>query len=354
MPETMTPLERVVAALTFQTPDRVPVALYFQSAIQHDLKRFDYTWEEVLHHSRKLFNVVERQHTYWGADNFFLPCDFRVEGEAFGSKITYMLKAGEGFRIGVVTDWVIKKPDDLKGLAVPDPHKSGRMPVILETIRMLHKKHPNVPIVGFVNGPPDTVTDMVDGHYRRVFTDMAGNPGFVHQCLELATESSITFANAMIEAGAVAIATVEGGMVDEVISPAQYDEFVAPYHAKIREAIGVPYVFHQCENATPFFESIYSIVKPACIAFHDSVDLKWAKEKYGKNVALAGNVGVSKNGTPMLDGTPEDVMEAARKCIEIAKGGSGFLLSGGCEIHHMIPEENIHALVAAAKKYGQY
>lgn len=354
MSETMTPLERVVAALTFQKPDRVPVALYFQSAIQHDLKRHDYTWEEVLTHPRKYFNIVERQHTYWGADNFFLPCDFRVEGEAFGSKVTYKLKAGEGYRIGVITDWAIKSPGDLKYLSVPDPTKAGRMPVILETIRMLSKKHPTVPIVGFVNGPPDTVTDMVDGHYHRLFTSMAGNPDFVHKCLQLATDCSIAFAKAMIEAGASAIATVEGGMVDEVISPAQYEEFVAPYHAQICEAIGVPYVFHQCENATPFFDAIFNIVKPACIAFHDSVDLKWAKEKYGSKVALAGNVGVSKNGTPMLDGTPEDVMEAARKCIEIAKEGSGFLLSGGCEIHHMIPEENIHALVAAAKKFGQY
>jgi len=353
MAEKMTPLERVVAALTFKEPDRIPVALYFQSGIQHDLKRFDYTWEEALTHPRKLFNVVERQYTYWGADNFFLPCDFRVEGEAFGSKVTYKLKAGAGYRIGVITEWVIKGPDDLKNVKVPDPYKAGRMPVILETISMLHKKYPEVPIIGFVNGPPDTVTDMRQGHYQQLFLDMAGNPQFLHQCLELATQCSIEFAKAMIKAGACAIATVEGGMVDQVVSPSQYAEFVAPYHAKIREAISpVPYVYHQCENATPFMDIIFNTVKPACIAFHDSVDLKWAKEKYGKSVALAGNVGVSKSGTPLLDGTPEEVMEAARKCIEIGREGGGFILSAGCEVHHMVPEENLLALTAAARRYG--
>ncbi len=354
MTEKMSPIERVVAALTFKQPDRVPVCLYFQSGIQHELKRFDYTWEEVLHHPRKLFNVVEKQYTLYGADNFFLPCDFRVEGEAFGSHVEYMLKGGEGYRIGVIDKWAINGPEDLKDVKIPDPYKDGRMPIILEVISMLHKKYPEVPVIGFVNGPPDTVTDMVKGHYTGLFKNIAKRPEFVHQCLDLATKCSIEFAKAMLKEGAVAIATVEGGMVDETVSPLQYEEFVAPYHARIREAIQAPYVFHQCENATPFMDLIANVIKPTCIAFHDSVDLKWAKEKYGGSVALAGNVGVSKSGTPMLEGTPDDVMEAARQCIEIGKPGSGYILSGGCEIHHMIPEENIHALVAAAKKYGQY
>ncbi len=353
MAEKMSPMERVVAALTFKEPDRVPVALYFQSGVQHQLKKLDYTWEEALSHPRKLFNIIEPQYTYYGADNFFLPVDFRVEGEAFGSTITYKLKAGEGFRIGIVTDWVIKEPSDLDKLTIPDPYKSGRMPIILETISMLARKYPEVPIVGFLNGPPDTVSDMRQGHYTRLFKDIAGKPEFTHKMLDLAVKCSIAFANAMVKEGACAIATVEGGFVDEVISPAQYAEFVAPYHQKIKEGISVPYIYHQCENATPFFDSI-AAVKPACIAFHDSVDLKWAKETYGKDIALAGNVGVSKAGTPLLDGSPADVMEAARRCIEIGKPGSGFLLSAGCEVHHMVPEANILALVEAAKKYGKY
>ncbi len=131
----MTPLERVVAALTFKKSDRVPVALYFQSAAQHDFVDLDYTWEEGLNHPRKLFQSIERQYTEYGADNFFLPVDFRVEGEALGSKLNYMLKCGGGMRMGVVSEWVVKTPADLAKLSVPDPTKAGRMPVILEVIR---------------------------------------------------------------------------------------------------------------------------------------------------------------------------------------------------------------------------
>jgi MtaA/CmuA family methyltransferase len=344
--DTMTPLERVVAA-------RVPVALYFMSGIQHDIVDMDYTWEEVLNHPRKLYQAVERQFTVYGADNFFVPVDFRVEGEALGSKVEYRLKTGGGMRMAWVTDWALKDKKDLDKFSVPDPTKAGRMPVILEVIKRLKAKYPDVPIVGFVNGPPDTMTDFYLGHFRQLFVEIASDPKFVHECLELCTQSAIVFAKAMLAAGAVAIATVEGGMIDEAISPAQYGEFVVPYHKKIRDAIGAPYIFHQCENATPFMDMIVDEIQPACVAFHDSVDLAWAKERYGSRVAIAGNVGISKVGAPFY-GTRDDVLQAAKKCLEIGMPGSGFLLSAGCEVHHGIPIENVSALREAADRWGRY
>jgi MtaA/CmuA family methyltransferase len=351
---TMTPLERTVAAVTFKTPDRVPVILYFQSGVQHIIKELDYTWEEALNHPRKLYQVIERQYTEYGADNFFLPVDFRVEGEALGSKLNYMLKCGGGMRMGVVSEWVVKTPSDLKKLSVPDPTKAGRMPVILEVIRRLKKKYPDVPIAGFVNGPPDTATDVLDGRYTRLYVEMAKNSSFVHDLLELCTQTSIAFAKAMLEAGAVAIATVEGGMIDEAVSVDQYAEFVVPYHRKIRDAIGAPYIYHQCENATPFLDLIVNGIQPALVAVHDSVDLKWLKEKYGKKIAIAGNVPVSKADAVLMFGTPEEVTAAAKKCIDIGMPGSGYWLTAGCEIHHDVPPENIKALVKAAARYGVY
>ncbi len=183
---------------------------------------------------------------------------------------------------------------------------------------------------------------------------MMRDPSFIHELLELCTQTSIAFAKAMLEAGAVAIATVEGGMVDEAVSVDQYAKFVVPYHRKIRDAIGAPYIYHQCENATPFLDLIVNEIQPIAVAFHDSVDLKWAKEKYGKKVAIAGNVAVSKSDAVLMFGTPDDVMAAAKKCLDIGMPGGGFLLSAGCEIHHGVPPANIKALVKAAALYGVY
>lgn len=350
----MTPIERVVATLTGQTPDRVPVILYYQSMMQRDLQALDYTWEEALWHPRKMFQAIERQFIEYEFDNFFLPTDFRLIGEALGSKVGYTLKTGNGMRMGFIKDWVVKEPKDVLSLKPADPQKDGRMPVILETIKRLKRKYPNVGIAGFVEGPPNTATDVYAGHYKGFFIEIVRNPQFLKDLLEVITESAINFAKAMLEAGAAAIATVES-MIDEALSPEQYEEFVIPYHRKIRDAIApAPYVFHQCENATPFFDLIVEKVEPAVVAFHEQVDFKWAKEKYGDKVILAAGPAVSKVGNNLVDGTPEDVIKEVKEYLDIGMPGGKFWLTASCEVHHAVKPENLKALIKAARLYGNY
>ncbi len=230
----MTPMQRVVAALTFDTPDRVPVGLYFQSASQYDLMDADYTWEEALTHSRKQYKIVEKHYTKWGADNFFLPLDFRAEGEAFGAKLSYKLRCGEGFRMPISTEFVINSYDDIDKLQVFDPYKDGRLPTILNTIDKLSNKYANkVPVIGFVNNPVDILADIYAGRYETIYTDLLKNPDFIHRALTVITEGCIEFGKAMVASGATAIATVIGGTTNQVVSPDQYKEFVADYHQKI-------------------------------------------------------------------------------------------------------------------------
>jgi len=350
----MTPLQNVVAALTFETPERVPVGLYFQSAAQFDLARMDYTWDETLNNSSKLFKIIRRQYDHYGADNFFLPLDFRTDGEAFGSKCTYSLNCGAGYRMPVVTDFAAKSKADIDELEVPDPKTAGRCPVILRTIEKLHAKYGDeVPIIGFLNSPPDVATDVLAGHYSVILPMMATDKETMHKLLKKITEFEIEFGKAMVESGAHALATVGGGFNNLTIGPPQFSEFVAPYHKEIVSKVGVPYIFHQCQNATPFMDDIVG-TGCACVAFHELVDLAWAKEKYGKNVCLAGNVGVSDSNSVMYGGTVEDVEKATKEAIDIGKPGSGFILSAGCEVHHALPEENIYALINTGKKYGNY
>lgn len=320
----MTPAERVAATLAGQPPDRVPVFPIYISMLQNDLEYLDYTWEEACWHPRKLFQAVERQYTEYEFDIFFLPCDFCLEGEALGSKVSYKLKTGGGMRMGIVTECVVNEPKDVLKLKPADPQKDGRMPVVLETIKRLKKKYPDVPISGFIFGPTDTATDVYAGRYKGFYVQIVQNPAFLHDLLEVVTESAINFANAMIDAGATAIATVEF-MTNEVLSPEQYEEFVIPYHRKLRDAVyPVPVIYHQCLNATPFFDLIVNKVEPAVVAFHELVDFKWAKETYGDKVVLATGPRASGTDNTLVKGTPEDVVKEAKEYLEIGMPGGRY------------------------------
>jgi uroporphyrinogen decarboxylase len=56
----------------------------------------------------------------------------------------------------------------------------------------------------------------------------------------------------------------------------------------------------------------------------------------------------------MLRGTPERVEEECKRCIQVGAPGGGFILSLGGGPSMETPEENIEAMVRAAKKYGKY
>lgn len=56
----------------------------------------------------------------------------------------------------------------------------------------------------------------------------------------------------------------------------------------------------------------------------------------------------------MLNGTVADVTREAKACIDAAASGGGFILATGDQCGRDTPDDNIFALVEAAKTYGRY
>ncbi|MBM4082055.1 MAG: cobalamin-binding protein [Planctomycetes bacterium] len=56
----------------------------------------------------------------------------------------------------------------------------------------------------------------------------------------------------------------------------------------------------------------------------------------------------------MLKGTPDVVGREARKCMDDAAAGGGFILSTGDQCGRDTPEENIYRLIETARRHGKY
>jgi len=80
-------------------------------------------------------------------------------------------------------------------------------------------------------------------------------------------------------------------------------------------------------------------------------DLAQIKQLYGSKLALMGNLHTTE---VMLRGSVEDVKKAARKAIDDAAVGGGFILSTGDQCGRDTPDENIFAMVEVASTYGVY
>ena len=190
---------------------------------------------------------------------------------------------------------------------------------------------------------------------QQALLDLIDNPELAHKIMELGTEISIQIGYALIEAGVDAIYIGDAWASSTIISPGQYKEFCFPYHKKATEAFhkkGTPVYLHICGNSMPILEYMAETEVDAIEPLDPlgGVDIAEVKRRVGDKVCLKGGV----NTLTLLRGTPEDVMEEAKHCIESAGRGGGYILGSGDDIPTDAPVENVKAMVEAAKIYGRY
>jgi uroporphyrinogen decarboxylase len=106
------------------------------------------------------------------------------------------------------------------------------------------------------------------------------------------------------------------------------------------------YIVEVCANETDL-DAINPLQPPPM----GDCDLAEIKQTFGSRLCLKGNVGVTE---PMLLGTPEDVERDVVRCMDAAKRGGGYILFTEEQLGRDTPFENIHAMIAAARRYGKY
>jgi MtaA/CmuA family methyltransferase len=228
-----------------------------------------------------------------------------------------------------------------KTFRIPDPLGGGRMHDRIKGIEAMHKEFGGeVSIVGWVEGPLALAAELRG--LCRSMTDFLDDPKFVTDLLDFTAEVAIVYAEAQIQAGADTI-----GMSDAAASmmgPQHYGELLFPRQLRVVESIrrAHPEVIvrlHMCGNTTPLIPQMKQL--PVQIFELDSpTNLVVAREGLGPDRIILGNVSTI---TDMLEGTPESVYEAARRCHRTC--GRAHVVGTGCEMPPATPPENLRALV---------
>jgi len=137
-----------------------------------------------------------------------------------------------------------------------------------------------------------------------------------------------------------------------LISPAVYREHVLPFHKEIVEAVhdkGGLVSFHICGYIDPIFQDLIDLGIDGL-----SIDGPSSLEKLfdmgrGKTTII-GNI------DPMLfvEGTPDQLEEEVRKCLDIAGGEARYVIGPGCQIPLQANLDNIRVFTQACHKYGAF
>lgn len=336
----MNGLERLIASGRGEPLDTVPVApgIGHYAAIKAGQPMTKVAYDAELM-ARVVIRAVERH----GYDSCSPITDYGIGTECMGSRV-------------VIRDWeqtfvdrfAVQSPADVARLRLPDPLKDGRMPVILECEQILvDQVGHRVGVNGGLAGPLSFAANLRGP--EQILYDVLDCPELVHQLLEISLEAAMSFGEAQVFKGGVKTVNIYEPLA-ALISTAMVEEFCFPYLEKLIQhlhSLGSLVLLHICNDTTRLLGRMVEIGADI-LSLDTQVDLAQAKR------IVAGRAGISGNVATQLlaRGTPEEVYAASCRCIELAATGGRYTLSSSCEVPFETPEENIDAMVRAAREFG--
>lgn len=339
----LTSLERTTLYGKGQAVDRIPCCLDGGETMSYLIGA---GIDEYYFSSEIMCNVEEYIHEKFGSDGAGISTSLRGMAEAMGSEIKYT-------RNNVAQ---LKKPalklSEVDNAKLVDIDKDGRLPVILDAVRKVKERlGDKVSVSASVTGPL-SIAAMVVGT-ENLLIGMIKKPQQVHQLMEVIVENNNRLIKRLVEKG-VGIGFPDPVSSTALISVEQYRKFSLPYFKRnvdYVKSLGGGCGLHICGTSRKLWEDLRETGIGA-FSLDNVEDLEEAKRVLGGKMGIQGNV-------PPVDimklGTPHDVLRSARECIR--KGWdspNGFTLTSGCQMPAGTPEENMQALMDAARIFGRY
>lgn len=333
----MNHLDRLAATIKFKKTDRPPVAgpVFGHAAHLSGLPLHRY-----LQSGRLLADAQISAHNHYGYDITFAFFDVNVETEAMGAVLHFREHDYPYVQQGAFS------PDtDFLSLAVPDLSRAGRIPELLEGVRLLRARFANsVPVAGLVLGPFNLACQLIgmeDTLYLAV-----DDPKAFTALLDFATEFCIAYGIAQIEAGVHLPIIFDVSASPEIIPAGFFREFELPRLKRVFSRFKAAGAIANWLFITGDIKSIlhYFPVIGVDIANFDYCVPPDAVKHSLPHTCVNGNV------KPLLfeHGTPEEIDRAARELLTQFSRRKGFILSAGCEIPLRARPDTIQALVKAA------
>lgn len=372
---TMTPRQRVSAALEHREPDRVPRDLGGTTASGINIVAYrrlvDYLGLDesptLLSERARLASLSETVLQHFGIDTRGI-----LPGGAFG--------VGERNADGTYTDaygiiralpdekghwYVMRSPlageitrQDIAAAARhwPDPADPAITDGIAERARVLHQ---NTDYAVVLNLPLGSIhiAQWLRG-FEDWLADLVLDPALSRYLLDTLLERWLVTTRRLIEAVdnnvdvlffAEDVALHSGPMV----SPDTYETIIHPYQRRIFQALRdwsqAKILYHNCGSVVWQIEDLIEMgitaLNPVQVSSRDMGDTAMLKRRFGDRIAFWGAIDTGR--VLPLGNTSEVRAEVRRRIVDLATGG-GYVLAAVHNIQADVPPENICAIWQAA------
>jgi uroporphyrinogen decarboxylase len=230
--------------------------------------------------------------------------------------------------VGPVIAETVGSAADVSRLRVPEDFGP-----VIDAVRLVRAElEPARALVGFCGGPFTVAGYIVEGRpsrdYLRVKELMYRDPGIWQALMEKLAAAFASYVRAQADAGADAIQLFDSWV--GVLSVADYEEFVAPYSARVLAAVDVPTIH--------FGTSTTHLLGSMAAAGADAIGLDWRVPLDEGWLAVGPERGVQGNLDPAVLLAPwERIESAAEDVLGRAAGRPGHVFNLG---HGVLPSTN--------------
>lgn len=338
----MTSMERTVAALNHEEPDRVPLFLLLT---MHGAKELGIPLKTYYSDARYVIEGQKRLHRKYGGDCLYSFLYAAIEPESWGADVIFIDDGPPN-----CGPPIIKCPEDIDTVEPPDIADSVALQRILSITEGLVKySNGEVPVIGVVLSPFSAPVMQMgfEAYLDTIFED----PTLFWKLMEKNKKFCITWAKAQKEKGADAITYFDPLSSVTCIPPDISRETGFKIARDVIKEIDGPVAVHLASGlGLPIAEDIIS-TGAAAVGVSTFEDLAEYKKICKGRLTLIGNL----NGIEMVHWDANKVEAEVKEAIFKAGEGGGFILSDNHgEIPWQVPDDVLLSIKHSTEKWGRY
>lgn len=250
-------------------------------------------------------------------------------------------------------DGPVKTRDDLLHWQPPDPDADWRLKGLEQVVARYRGRR-----VVYFHHRVDFMWAVYVMGMENLLASFYTDPELAHEVLERVARTNIAIARRAVRLGAdiVCFADDYAANSGPLMAPAQFDEFLLERYQRAVTAVkqeGALVMKHCDGNIWPLMDRFLSVpidllnpIEPTA-----GMDIGEVKAKHGDQVALVGNIDCADLLTFQ---DPAAVEVAVRETIGKAAPGGRYILSSSNSIHSSVKPENFRSMIEAAHRWGRY
>jgi uroporphyrinogen decarboxylase len=335
-------MQRVLKALSFEEPDRVPLFLMLSL---HGARELGLGIRDYFSRSENIVEAQLRMQERYRHDCLYGFFYAPIEVEAWGAEVIYSdngpPNSGEP---------MLSRLEDIHRMEAPVVAESPCLLKVLRAVEgMKERVGDEIPIIGVVMSPFSLPVMQLG--FARYIDLIYERPDLFEHLIRVNEAFCVKWANAQLTAGATAICYFDPVSSSTIMPPEKVRETGFPIATKTISQLNGPAATHLASGRIlPILDDLVA-TGTAVVGVSAEEDLREVKDAAAGRVSILGNL----NGIEMRRWTEDMATSKVREAIIKAGKGGGFILSDNHgEIPWQVSEEVLGVISDTVRTEGVY